>query len=468
VSLNAGSVLILSTNPIEVRALSGLLRKHDYQVQALTDSLEALKQIFQTPPDLLLLALDVGDMPANSFCEHVRKHDSTRDLPILGLASSALLADRRSLYLGGCTDYILRPLQAQEILARVSVQVRLRHLQNALPPLPDGGAQGQYAWTDTKQLETVFTELLSNSLKLEERVAQRTEQLSKINKVYERFVPREFLDFLQKSSITEVKPGDQIQREMTVLFLDIRDFTSVSEKMTPQQNFNYLNAYLNKISPVIHEHRGFIDKFIGDAVLALFPHRPEDALQAAIAMRLATSSHNLRLRARSLPPIKVGIGIHTGKLMLGVLGDAERMQSTVISDAVNLASRLESLTKIYGASIAISKHTLFRISNIEQYYYRSVGKIQVKGKKTAISVYEVFNGDNETELKQKLKTKTDFEKGLIEYQARKFAEASVCFNRVLQINQNDKAARLYLTSAAHCMVHGVPEDWDGVEVLREK
>ncbi len=288
-SLNAGSVLILSTNPIEVRALSGLLRKHDYQVQALTDSLEALKQIFQTPPDLLLLALDVGDMPASSFCEHVRKHDSTRELPILGLASSALLTDRRSLYLGGCTDYILRPLQAQEILARVSVQVRLRHLQNALPPLPDGGSQGQYAWTDTKQLETVFTELLSNSLKLEERVAQRTEQLSKINKVYERFVPREFLDFLQKSSITEVKPGDQIQREMTVLFLDIRDFTSVSEKMTPQQNFNYLNAYLNKISPVIHEHRGFIDKFIGDAVLALFPHRPEDALQAAIAMRLATS-----------------------------------------------------------------------------------------------------------------------------------------------------------------------------------
>jgi len=287
--------------------------------------------------------------------------------------------------------------------------------------------------------------------------------------VYERFVPQEFLGFLNKQSITEVKLGDQVQKEMSILFLDIRDFTSLSEKMSPQDNFNFLNECLSQISPIIKKHHGFIDKYIGDAVMALFDvDGAENALQAAISIRQAIARHNINLRVRNLPPIKIGIGIHTGLLMLGIIGEKARLQSTVISDAVNLAARLEGLTKHYGASIAISKQTLQRIHHTEHYHYRSVGKIRVKGKQKSVTVFEVFDGDNKTTLALKMANKRTFEKGLEHYQQGQFAEASVQFNQVLKKHKEDKAARLYLNRCAELMVSGVDKDWDGVDDLLVK
>ena len=240
---------------------------------------------------------------------------------------------------------------------------------------------------------------------LEDSVATHDHVLHELNAVYESFVPREFLEFLHKDNITEVKAGDQVQREMTVLFMDIRDFTSLSERMTPQENFNFLNNYLAHIMPAIRKMGGFIDKFIGDAVMALFPKNPDSALHAAVMMRQALSRYNIQLRSQNYAPISVGIGIHTGKMMLGVIGDKTRMQSTVISDAVNLASRLEGLTKVYGASIVISKQSFLRITDNQQFASRSVGKIQVKGKNQPVSVYEIFDGDNEKSFHLKQKTK---------------------------------------------------------------
>jgi adenylate cyclase len=116
-------------------------------------------------------------------------------------------------------------------------------------------------------------------------VEKLTNDLSKTNKAYGRFIPREFLKFLQKKDIKDVELGDQIQKQMTVFFSDIRSFTELSESMSPMENFNFINSYLKRINPIIRKHNGFIDKFIGDAVMAIFPNSPEDAVSAAIEIQ---------------------------------------------------------------------------------------------------------------------------------------------------------------------------------------
>ena len=176
---------------------------------------------------------------------------------------------------------------------------------------------------------------------------------------YARFVPKQFLTNLGKTSILDVKLGDQISKEMTVMFSDIRSFTDLSEKMTPEENFNFINSYLSRMSPIIQNHHGYIDKFMGDGIMALFDGMPDNALNAAIAMQKHIVVYNLHRDSQGYEPIRIGIGMHTGRLMLGAIGGIERMEGTVISDSVNLGSRIEGLTKIYGIKIAISEKTFF-------------------------------------------------------------------------------------------------------------
>ncbi|MBN1221287.1 MAG: response regulator [Anaerolineae bacterium] len=319
--------------------------------------------------------------------------------------------------------------------------------------------------TERKEAEDALQEAHD---KLELRVQERTAELAETNAALRRFVPHEFLRILGKASIIDVSLGDQVQRDMTILFSDLRSFTSLSETMSPQDNFNFLNGYLSRVSPVIREYHGFIDKYVGDAVMALFPEQAEHALQAAIAMRREILRYNTKRVTKGRVQIDSGAGIHTGTLMLGTVGEEERLEGTVISDAVNLAYRLEGLTKMYGASIVISQHVLFNLEQPTQYRFRFLDRVRVKGKIEAVSVFEIFDGNPAETIDLKLETQTDFEKGLLHYHNQEFAEAKAHFERVKKRNPADKAAQLYLKRAAHLMEYGVPPDWEGIEALTEK
>jgi len=253
-----------------------------------------------------------------------------------------------------------------------------------------------------------------------------------------------------------------------VMFSDIRGWTTISENMTTQESFNFINAFLNRVSPVINAHRGFIDNFQGDGMMALFPQSADDGVQAAIAMHAAVAAYNKDRKKKGFQSIGIGVGLHIGDLMLGIIGHAERMQGTVVADAVNLASRLEGLTRVYDSLITISEPTLSKLKDPDRYKHRFVDKVQVKGKKDPVSVHEVFDGDPPAVVELKEQTKDDFEEGLCLYYGRKFSEASVKFNQVLEKNPEDRAARIYLKRSANYMVNGVPEDWTGVEVLTQK
>jgi class 3 adenylate cyclase/GAF domain-containing protein len=285
---------------------------------------------------------------------------------------------------------------------------------------------------------------------------------------YSRFVPREFLNFLGKDSIVEVKLGDHVQQEMAVLFSDIRAFTTLSETMTPQQNFDFVNAYFGRVSPVIREHHGIIVKYLGDGMMAVFPERVEDALEASIGKLKQVALFNKERQQRGEIPIQIGIGIHTGKMMLGTVGEAGRMQGDFLSDVVNLTSRLEGLTKVYGVSLIMSSEALNRLKDPSQYKLRFLDKVQVQGRQEAVPVFEVFDGEPEETIQSRLRTKEDFEQGLMYYYGKQFAEAKGYLEQVLCQHPEDKAAQLYLKRAIYWLEHEIPDDWTGVETLTQK
>ena len=214
--------------------------------------------------------------------------------------------------------------------------------------------------------------------------------LQKTNLSIERFVPHAFLRIVGKPSIVDVELGDNKQETMSILFSDIRSFTTLSESMTPDENFTFINAYLERMGPVIRNHNGFIDKYIGDAIMALFTNA-DDAVRAGLAMLETLAAFNAERRPAGQPPIGIGIGINSGSLMLGTIGEKQRMEGTVISDAVNLAARVEDLTKTYREPLLISEFTYQQLADPKVYDIRSVDVVVVKGKTRPVTIYAVHS-----------------------------------------------------------------------------
>ena len=260
------------------------------------------------------------------------------------------------------------------------------------------------------------------------------------------FIPHEFLAILNKDSVEDLKLGDHAKQEMTIFFSDIRQFTELSEKLTPEESFAFINSYLSRIVPEITKNGGFVDKYIGDAILALFPEKngPDMAVRTAIAIQDRILEYNTHRAKCGYSPLSMGIGVHTGALMLGVVGVADRMQNTVVSDAVNLASRLESITKVFGVSLAISEATFKKLSDPGSYKYRFIGKVRVKGKSAPVSVFEIFDGVNPEVQKRKIEANMFFEQGMFHYYQKNYSEALISFRKVREILPDDGASAFYM------------------------
>ncbi len=270
------------------------------------------------------------------------------------------------------------------------------------------------------------------------------ERLSTTEEAYSRFVPRKFLSLLGIDDIRKVELGHQVERKMTVLFSDIRDFTSLSETMSPQENFNFLNSYLVQMEPVIAAHGGIIDKYIGDAIMALFPDSPDAALRCSLAMLARLDEYNAGRERAGYRPIKIGIGINTGIVILGTIGGAGRMDGTVIGDAVNLASRLERMTKDYRVPILISEYTLYSLDDAAPWSIRFLDRTHVRGKQDNQSVYEVFDGDPAPLRVAKRHTLKTFEQALARYHLDDIPGAQERLAVCLTEAPDDFAARVYL------------------------
>lgn len=299
-------------------------------------------------------------------------------------------------------------------------------------------------------------------------VRAREEAILRIHEVTKKFVPNEFIRSLGKESLTDVRLGDQVEKNVTVLFTDIRDFTSLSEKMTPEENFRFVSSFNAQLGPIIRSNGGFINQYLGDSIMALFPGHAEDALKAAIAMQKAVYELNCKRITEGLPIIKAGIGMHTGPLIMGITGDENRLDAATISDTVNTAARIESLTKYYRSPLLLSGETLRQITDHKKYHLRYLGNVQVKGKNKLLSIAECINGYPDNELHKKTKTLAQFNQSMNYYFDQHFENAIQGFQAIVTTDSDDHTANFFMANALKYFKSGVPENWTGVEEMLNK
>ncbi|WP_242203562.1 tetratricopeptide repeat protein [Aestuariivivens insulae] len=411
------TILIVDDEPINRRVLENHLTVAGYKVVEVGTGKEALELISKGHFfDLILLDIMMPNMSGYEVCETIRKTYSTSELPIVLLTAKNRVSDLVTGFNVGANDYLTKPFSKNELLSRIKTHLNLYGIHRATS----------------------------------------------------KFVPSEFLKSVGREAITEVTLGDHIQKEVTVLFTDVRDYTTLAESMTPEQNFKFVNAYVGRMGPLIQRNGGFVNQYLGDGIMALFPENATHALQAAIAMQKTILEYNLRREKEGFRPISVGMGMHTGSLVMGIIGDTHRNDTAIIADTVNTASRMEGTTKHYGANIVLSENSMATIENKEDFNFRYLGKVKVKGKNEVIGVFECFNGDEGAVIDLKMKTLKDFEKGLKYFFNKEFPKASAAFDKVLTKNPKDKVARYFVTKSAEYTISGTPNDWDMVNALDAK
>jgi adenylate cyclase len=294
-----------------------------------------------------------------------------------------------------------------------------------------------------------------------------------------RYLRKAFSSYVSSDLVDEIlRDPDKLKlggenKKVTLLFSDIRGFTSLSESIPPEMLVSVLNEYLSPMTQIVMEERGTLDKYIGDAVMAIFgapldvPDHAIRACQAALSMLKKLGQINNEWRKRNFPSIAIGIGINTGEAIVGNMGANMRFDYTAIGDSVNLASRLEGLNKLYGTEIIISKSTLENLNSSEApFLFRELDVVQVKGKEEPISIFELVNTfSNDT---NKTKLVTMFTEALNRYREGKFHEAKEKFTEILRNFPNDTPSALYKERCQEYILHPPPLDWTGVYTAKEK
>ncbi|MBT8218370.1 MAG: tetratricopeptide repeat protein [Bacteroidia bacterium] len=277
-------------------------------------------------------------------------------------------------------------------------------------------------------------------LKKQEEVAAYERET---NQAMAKFVPMEYVRSLGRDNVKDVQLGDQVEKEVTVVFTDIRNFTSISERMTPSENFLFVKRYVERMSPLIHKNGGFINQYLGDGIMAIFQNTPADALRACLDMQEAIKAYNIEEEEEGRDPIKVGMGMHTGMLVMGIIGDSNRKDAAIISDTVNSAARMESLTKSYGSNIILS-HESYEKLDTDEFVCRGLGEARVKGKSKPLRIFECLNNENPDQIQRKKQFQKEFDAAVGAYFERDFNKAEKIFNQIYKANPEDLVVYSFL------------------------
>ena len=390
-----------------------------FQVIEHEDGLDALRWLSTLSPsnlpDLILLDRNMPQISGDE-CIRILKADSLwKTIPVLFLTAQVSVQNLvQGLVQLAADDYLPKPFAADELIARVQVLLRMKKAEDQSREF---NRQLQQALDEQV---IAYQELKTTKLKLAE-----TEAANRLTRLFEKFVPKGFLERIAPGGLESLRFGTAESDEATILFSDIRSFTDLSEPLSPQELMDFLNDYLKMMNMSIMVNHGFVDKFIGDAVMAIFDRTEQssndamNALNAGMGMLQVLGTMNQKRKRQGQVPISIGIGIHTGPVVFGTLGFEERMDSTVLGDAVNLASRLESLTKYYGASLLFSDQTFDALGDEkENLLIRKIDTVMVKGRKQAVTIYELFNNDSQEVQSAKKMVMQSFEEPLDLYQQK--------------------------------------------------
>lgn len=300
---------------------------------------------------------------------------------------------------------------------------------------------------NTKDEIQVFAETINDlSQKANKYIHDITEinkEKDKNEKFYYKFVPEKFRELLGKEKFTDLALGDAKSREFAVLFCDIRSFSINSEMMTAKENFEFVNVIYGIAGPIIRKYGGFVDKYIGDAVMALF-ETADSAVNAGIELYRSIVLDPSTAKKLKVSEINVGIGIHMGMARIGIVGEEERLAGTVISNTVNISSRLESLTKKYHTAMLITKDTLDRMTSPDTLTTRYVGMIRMEGVNEVKSVYEVLDCLDEEQKELRKGTSVEFREAIRLFHLGKRKQSMEYLKKLVDENKADHVTRLYL------------------------
>ena len=347
-------ILVVDDTPANIQSLTAILKEKGYQISVATNGKQALDAVARVQPDLILLDVMMPEMDGFETCQRLKASEQWQHIPIIFLTAKTDTADIVQGFESGAMDYVAKPFNAHELLARVSTHLMMDELRRNLA---------------TKNAELARAHVL-------------------IRQAFGRYVSEEVAASILKSPEGLDLGGEE--REVTILMSDLRGFTALAARLTPHEVIEFLNLYLEAMVDVITRYKGTIDEIIGDAILVIFgaPVACEDHAAKAVAcgleMQLAIAEVNKRLVSKGDIELEMGIGIHTGRVIVGNIGSLRRTKYAAVGSNVNLAGRIESFTT--GGQLLISQNTREKI----QLELRIDGQFQVEPKgATRLQLYEI-------------------------------------------------------------------------------
>jgi class 3 adenylate cyclase len=238
--------------------------------------------------------------------------------------------------------------------------------------------------------------------------------------------------------------GDSTIKRMSVLYSDMRSFTARLEKMDPRQSIDFINGYIRHVEAPILEHGGFIDSFAGDAILALFDRTSDATLRAALGMLRALEAFNRERGFAPLQAVNIGIGVNTGTLILGTIGGQNRIKCGVVGDSVNVAARIEGLTKLYGTPLLIGDSSFEDLAEPRSFCVREVDEVLVKGRSEPVTIYEVFDHERAELKSAKLESLSTYSEALQQLRSGRFSEALPLLEQCRELLPHDAVVRHHL------------------------
>ena len=461
--------MLVDDEPANLTLLEELLRLEGYATVSAESGAEALSLARASRPDLILLDIMMPEMNGFDVCDRLRKDTALQTVPVIFLTA----LDDDSSRLRGlemmADDYLTKPFNSRLLLAKVENILQLSKMRS-------------------QAVSSQFNQQVKEQSK--RQIAAAWEANEYLSEKFQLFVPEQLLGRIAPQGIESIQLGNVTEEELTILFCDIRGFTAIAESQEARETFEWLNAFFTKMNDCITSHGGFIDKYLGDAIMSVFD-KPKshamDAIEAAVAMQVSLQEFNASRHKYNLEnPVNIGTGINTGIGMIGTLGSDRRMDSTVIGDVVNTASRLENLTKIYGCQIIVSENALVHAreflngispnSNSKEslllkcdlevgtqetiistsrataadsdlpsnnYYYRWIDRVTPRGKQQALEIYEIWSAScPDSEAKQL--TQVLFDKGIQGWQSERFVAALGYFQQLIEQNPADTVVSFYI------------------------
>ena len=461
--------MLVDDEPANLTLLEELLRLEGYATVSAESGAEALSLARASRPDLILLDIMMPEMNGFDVCDRLRKDTALQTVPVIFLTALDDDTSRRRGLEMMADDYLTKPFNSRLLLAKVENILQLSKMR-------------------AQAVSSQFNQQVKEQSK--RQIAAAWEANEYLSEKFQLFVPEQLLGRIAPQGIESIQLGNVTEEELTILFCDIRGFTAIAESQEARETFEWLNAFFTKMNECITSHGGFIDKYLGDAIMSVFD-KPKshamDAIEAAVAMQESLQKFNASRQKYNLEnPLNIGTGINTGIGMIGTLGSDRRMDSTVIGDVVNTASRLENLTKIYGCQIIVSENALVHareflngispnsnskeslllkcdlevgtqetiISNSQataadsdlrsnNYYYRWIDRVTPRGKQQAIEIYEIWSASS-PDSEVKLLTQVLFDKGIQGWQSERYIAALGYFQQLIEQNPADTVVSFYI------------------------